>query len=578
MNEPFTHLGALTPGTRLGEFEFQHVLGHGGFGVTYLGWDTVLQSNVAIKEYMPAHIAIRGGDLTILPKTREDEQDYRWGLDRFLDEARMLARFDHPGIVRVRRFFEAHGTAYIVMEHLEGQTLYALYKSKKVLSESQLRSVVTPILDALEQIHAAEFLHRDIKPGNIMFRADGMPTLIDFGAARTSVAMRSQTMTAIVTPGYSPIEQYSTSKNVKQGPWTDIYSVGAVLYRGITGTVPDDATARVMDDGLVPAAQAKAGKFSKTFTDAVDWALQLRSDDRPQSVQEWRGLLEGGASRRRPVAASVRADKPPAPVRKRGNGPWLAVLGVVAVLAVGSAAYWWDEIADLFGNGLSSKVSEVHALLAKGEFGGAQRALEEARRLGLDAQKYRNLKAAIEKSVKRTAALAAFRGALARRDYAAARAALDRARALGLPEAAYRTHLAAIDKRKAEDLQRSAGSCAAHEAAGRLAAALDCYRKVLAQQPDDAVAKAKVRTLVPRVAWSAAQAKNTAEAYHAFLQAHSGSAFAGAARQRLEDLEIPNWRVAKAANTRAAYARFLKIYPNGTFAGIAKKRLSERAN
>ena len=218
MNEPFTHLGALTPGTRLGEFEFQHVLDHGGFGVTYLGWDTVLQSNVAIKEYMPAHIAIRGGDLTILPKTREDEQDYRWGLDRFLDEARMLARFDHPGIVRVRRFFEAHGTAYIVMEHLEGQTLYALYKSKKVLSESQLRSVVTPILDALEQIHAAEFLHRDIKPGNIMFRADGMPTLIDFGAARTSVAMRSQTMTAIVTPGYSPIEQYSTSKNVKQGP------------------------------------------------------------------------------------------------------------------------------------------------------------------------------------------------------------------------------------------------------------------------------------------------------------------------------------------------------------------------
>ena len=322
MNEPFTHLGALTPGTRLGEFEFQHVLGHGGFGVTYLGWDTVLQSNVAIKEYMPAHIAIRGGDLTILPKTREDEQDYRWGLDRFLDEARMLARFDHPGIVRVRRFFEAHGTAYIVMEHLEGQTLYALYKSKKVLSESQLRSVVTPILDALEQIHAAEFLHRDIKPGNIMFRADGMPTLIDFGAARTSVAMRSQTMTAIVTPGYSPIEQYSTSKNVKQGPWTDIYSVGAVLYRGITGTVPDDATARVMDDGLVPAAQAKAGKFSKTFTDAVDWALQLRSDNRPQSVQEWRGFWRGvrPGGGRLPRVSAPTSRRPRSESAARGRG------------------------------------------------------------------------------------------------------------------------------------------------------------------------------------------------------------------------------------------------------------------
>ncbi|MDE0702564.1 MAG: serine/threonine-protein kinase [Rhodospirillaceae bacterium] len=575
MNEPFTHLGALTPGTRLGEFEFRHVLGHGGFGVTYLGWDTVLQSFVAIKEYMPAQIAVRGSDLTVLPKSRDDEQDYRWGLDRFLDEARMLARFDHPGIVRVRRFFEAHGTAYIVMEHLEGHTLSAVYQSENVLDEARLRAILTPILDALEQVHAADFLHRDIKPGNIMFRADGMPALIDFGAARTSVALRSQTVTAIVTPGYSPIEQYSTSRAIKQGPPTDIYSVGAVLYRGITGTVPDDATARIVDDGLVPTGQAKVGKYGKSFTDAVDWALQLRSEDRPQSVAEWRGRLETGAARRRPAASVPSADKPAAPARQRSKAPLYVALSVAALLVAGSAVVLSGALDGLTGGDLSSKVSEVRDLLARGDRAGAQRALAEARSLGLDAQTEQELAAAIDRAQRLAAAIAAFRQALARPDFAAARAALDRARSLRLPEDTYRNHLTAIERRRSEAVQRSVDACATHESAGRLPAALACYRAVLERQADHAVAKNKVRELVPKIAWTAARKKNTVEAYHGFLQAHGGSAHAGAARQSLGKLEVAYWRLARKANTQAAYAQYLKIYPNGIYAEIARKRFSQ---
>ncbi|MDE0702559.1 MAG: hypothetical protein OXH59_02430 [Rhodospirillaceae bacterium] len=226
----------------------------------------------------------------------------------------------------------------------------------------------------------------------------------------------------------------------------------------------------------------------------------------------------------------------------------------------------------------AAKVREVRALLERGDAAGARRALAEVRALGLDAQIDRDLRAAIERAERRAAALAAFREALARRDYAAARGALDRARGLGLREAVYRQHLAAIEARRADDLRLLVEPCAAHEAASRPAEALACYRKVLERRPDHAAARAKVRELVPRAAWAAVRAKNTAEAYHSFLQAHGGSAHAGAARQSLGKLEVAYWRSARKANTQAAYAQYLKIYPEGIYAEIAKKRLSERAN
>ncbi len=387
MNQAVTHRGALPPGTLVQGFEFQEVLGHGGFGITYRGWNTTLHKAVAIKEYMPAGTAVREVDRTVLPRSGDDENDYKWGLDRFLDEARMLARFDHPGIVRVQQFFEAYGTAYIAMEYLEGETLAAIYKAQSAIGEDRLRAWLAPVLDALEQVHAAAFLHRDIKPDNVMFRTDETPVLIDFGSARAAIAMRSQNMTAIVTPGFSPIEQYSASNEAMQGPWTDIYAIGGVLYRGMTGSVPSDATDRTMEDRLEPAGRAARGRYSRSLSDAVDWALRLRAADRPQSIEEWRTVLDGGrrvakpaARPAAPQAAVATPERSPVRDRMSRKTMWLIAAGLSTVVAVGAAAYWWDEIPrlDSFFNG-SPDPAQVRAEEVRRLWGNCERHGSEGR-------------------------------------------------------------------------------------------------------------------------------------------------------------------------------------------------------
>ena len=238
LNLPMTtpdHRLALPPGTRVQDFEFHRVLGHGGFGITYLGWNVALDIPVAIKEYLPADLAMREQDMSVLPKSAGDEADFHWGLNRFLDEARVMARFKHPNIVQVQHYFQAHGTACIVMEYVEGETLSDLFKRKGTLTESELKHILLPLLAGLVEVHEAGILHRDIKPGNILLRAaDGSPVLVDFGAARQAVGARSRSVTAVLTPGYAPIEQYSSRGH--QGPWTDIYALGGVCYQALTGT------------------------------------------------------------------------------------------------------------------------------------------------------------------------------------------------------------------------------------------------------------------------------------------------------------------------------------------------------
>ena len=265
------------------------VLGTGGFGNTYLAHDTSLDRNVAIKEYFPRDYAVRTQDHSVRPRSSEASEDYAWGLQRFLDEARTLARLDHPSIVRVYNCFNAHGTAYIVMEYVEGETLDDRLKRRGRLNEAELTAILNPLVEGLQQVHGAGFLHRDITPKNILLRKDGTPVLIDFGSARQMVGARSQNMTAIVTPGYAPLEQYSTRG--RQGPWTDIYGLSAVAYRCITGTVPIDATERVQGDELVPASKVGRGRYSEGLLGAVDQGLSLKAGDRPQNLKEWRGLL-----------------------------------------------------------------------------------------------------------------------------------------------------------------------------------------------------------------------------------------------------------------------------------------------
>ena len=285
----YEHPYALPQGYRLQEYELVRVLGAGGFGITYLGYDDHLDKAVAIKEYLPSDIATRTADRSVAPQASEFRGDFQWGLERFLDEVRTLARFDHRHIIKVHRFFEAHGTAYIVMEYAEGETLSAYLERKGTLTEAELKGILYPLLDGLAVVHEAGILHRDIKPAGIMIRAeDGSPMLIDFGAARQ--AMGDRTLEVIVTPGYAPIEQYSSRGN--QGSWTDIYALGAVCYRALTGQVPVESLERVRRDPLVPIGELCGGRVSGGVLSAVEWALQVEEEDRPQSVAAWRKMLE----------------------------------------------------------------------------------------------------------------------------------------------------------------------------------------------------------------------------------------------------------------------------------------------
>ena len=285
------HRLALPQGTRIGEFEFQSVLGQGGFGITYLGKNHALDRPVAIKEYLPTVFATRERDLSVVPHSSQATENFQWGLDRFIREAQTLAQFQHPNIVPVHHFFEANNTAYIVMEYVEGETLKDFLKRNGVLTESELKKILHPILEGVEEVHRADFLHRDIKPLNIIIRdEDHLPVLIDFGAARLAIGDKSGTTRAVLTPGYAPIEQY-WGNTENQGPWTDIYALGAVCYRALTGDDPAEAPDRMQDDPLIPVSDRCGEQASEQFLAAIDHALQVYGSDRPQNVSEWRDEL-----------------------------------------------------------------------------------------------------------------------------------------------------------------------------------------------------------------------------------------------------------------------------------------------
>lgn len=277
---------ALPIGFQLNEYRIESVLGKsGGFGITYLATDTNLSISVAIKEFLPSDIAIREGQ-TVYARSPSDEEAFKWGLNRFIEEARILARFNHPNIVRVLRFFEANGTGYMVMEYQKGKNLNE-YIDHQTLTEKELLDIIDPLLDGLKEIHKAGFLHRDIKPTNIYIRDDKTPILIDFGSARYAIGQRTSMVTSIVTPGYAPIEQYD-NEMTEQGPWTDIYAMGGVVYFMISGEAPVAATRRIMDDPLVSIETIGQGKYSRHLLKSIDWALEPNKEDRPQSIEEWR--------------------------------------------------------------------------------------------------------------------------------------------------------------------------------------------------------------------------------------------------------------------------------------------------
>jgi len=284
------NLIALPAGTVLvGDYRIQRVLGAGGFGVTYLADEIALSRVITLKEYFPSDFAARKDGIEAAPRSSDSAGDFKWGLDRFIEEAQTLAKFDHPNIVRVYRYFRANNTAYMVLQFEEGLSLKSWLKGLgRAPRQKELDAIIGPLLDALEFIHKADFLHRDIAPDNIIIRKDGAPVLIDFGSARGEIAAHSKTVSALVKPGYSPYEQYAETSR-QQGPWSDIYALAATLYHAITGRRPPDSPSRIMKDEYVPARDAALGSYRAGFLRAIDKALLMNVEARPQSVAAWRG-------------------------------------------------------------------------------------------------------------------------------------------------------------------------------------------------------------------------------------------------------------------------------------------------
>ena len=369
---------ALRSGLVIRHYVIEKVIGAGGFGITYRARHERLTSKVfALKEFFPRQFAARQGTHVI--STPDGQGLFRWGLDRFLKEAEALAKCEHPGIVDVVDYFEENGTAYAVLGYVEGQQLGQwLDALGRPPTQAELDRILMPLLDALEVVHGARLLHRDIAPDNILIRRDGSPCLIDFGACREDIRDRSQKLSAIVKHGYSPPEQYHGVAEL-QGPWTDIYAVAATVYRAISGQAPMDSSRRgALGDTLQPVSEMTTAEFRPAFLAAIDAALKLKPDQRPQSVAEWRTMLlsEAPASAPSGPAASsetartatgaldpiqtatamseastprVHISQPEAhasassPTTASGRrGPLIAAVAILALLAAGTVAWWRD--------------------------------------------------------------------------------------------------------------------------------------------------------------------------------------------------------------------------------------------
>jgi serine/threonine protein kinase len=276
------------------EYKIIEILGTGNFGIVYSAENKYFSEIVALKEFLPSNLARRReGECRVHPLSSETEKAFAWARRKFLQEAKTLRELghpeQHPNIVRVRQFIEANDTAYMVMDFEKGEPLSDILDKRGRLSDEKVHHILHALLDGLERVHGASVWHRDIKPSNILIRSDGSPVLIDFGAARKDISGTDRSMMNVFSPAFAAPEQICPMG--EQGPWTDIYSLGATLYRAVTGNLPTKAAKRMHDEPHVPAVEAARGRYSALFLSAVDEALQLFPKDRPQSIGEWKALL-----------------------------------------------------------------------------------------------------------------------------------------------------------------------------------------------------------------------------------------------------------------------------------------------
>lgn len=339
----------LRPGHQLQEFIVERLLGAGGYSCVYLARDTRLDRRVALKEYLPATLAARAPDGSVGPRLPRFEDFYNKGLEGFLKEARLLGAFDHPSLVKVYRFWAEAGTAYMVMPYYEGITLKKwLADLGTAPSEKWLRELTEPLMAALEAMHQQRCFHRDVAPDNILMLYDRKaagsylehrprPVLLDFGAARRVIGDATQQLTAILKSGYSPVEQYEGEESLRQGAWTDVYALCAVLYTAVTGKAPGSSVARVVRDEMVSATVAGQGRYSPAFLAAIDAGLSVRPEQRPQSMPALRALMDAPTPPRPPAPPTAPAP-PAAAAEASRTGLWAGV--AVALVAMAMLAAW----------------------------------------------------------------------------------------------------------------------------------------------------------------------------------------------------------------------------------------------
>ena len=285
------NLNQLPIGSPLGDFTITGIVGEGGFGIVYLAYEAALDRMVAIKEYLPSSIAGRTGNQSVMVRSQLNTNAFASGLKNFLREAQMLAKFSHPALVEVHRVWEQNATAYMAMRYYEGKTLREWRLSNEDFDELRIRRLLEPVIDALSLLHAQNVIHRDVSPDNILMRGSGAPVLLDLGAARLVIGGMTQALTTILKPGYAPIEQYVDDGTMHQGPWTDVYGIGAVLYYMLTGVAPPQAVARMITDPIRNMTDKLKVSVPPAFIDTVIKALAVRPENRFQSVDDLRDAL-----------------------------------------------------------------------------------------------------------------------------------------------------------------------------------------------------------------------------------------------------------------------------------------------
>lgn len=616
----------LPAGTRLAEFEILGLIGEGGFGIVYLAYDHTLNRRVALKEYMPSSMASRGAGLLVTVRSRQHADTFAAGLKSFVNEARLLAQFDSPALVKVYRFWEANRTAYMVMPYYEGTTLKEAFRQRRIVpDEAWIKGFLTHLLGAVETIHRVQCYHRDIAPDNILLLKDGRPLLLDFGAARRVIGDLTMGPTVILKPGYAPIEQYAEIPGLRQGPWTDVYAIAAVAYFLMTGKPPPPAVARIVNDEMVPARQAARGRYSDYFLAAIDVALAVKPEHRIQSVANLRRALDigditsrtvpptapnatetgarprpEGATRAPPTQAGAGTTmRPPAsggttpwprPLmsdsrdftgqRRHGALEWVAFAILLSAGIVGG--FYWGANQFSFPWQLPFPLPWQAAQRSGGDAPGPDLVEQEKRAAGNTGTP--SVPAAPSAPVSAPSSTAS-----AATPSAATPAAGPAPRVAPGPPARPENRV------QPEPATRLAQGKPAQEPQGKPASD---------PQAGAALPAAAPRPSPEEASWTAAAASNQPGDYQAYLDRYPAGRHAAAARSRIERLQkaaapaasepaVPQtasraappppdrtaeeeewWQAANAVGKVSAYQAYLGKYPNGRYAGLARDRLA----